>query len=274
MKTVDIFIVTFYSDLDILSRVLQRLSEAVNACSNASFRVALVDNSYGREYSYFEKLQVLVSKSSLTIDLQRSSCNLGFGRANNMAFDIASKKDPSADYILVLNPDAFLELDSLNQALKKMGEHPEIGVLLPRFKSEYGQDLYLAKSYPNIWVLFLRGFAPAWMQKLFRASIDAYDLKDRPVDQPHLETVVGSGACFLMRKNIWASLDGFDPRFFLYFEDFDLTYRAKKISQMAYEPSIEVIHLGGHTAKKGRTHIKYFIQSAVKFFNKNGWKFL
>jgi GT2 family glycosyltransferase len=272
LYTVDVFIVTFYSDLDILSRVLQRLSEAVKACSNASFRVTLVDNSHGREQPYFEELQALVSKTSLTIDLQRSSSNLGFGRANNLAFDVASKKYPSADYVLVLNPDAFLSLDSLNQALKKMGEHPEMGMLLPRFKSESGKDLYLAKRYPNIWVLFLRGFAPAWMKKLFQASIDAYDLKDKSADQSHLETVVGSGACFLMRKNICVSLGGFDPRFFLYFEDFDLTYRAKKITQVVYEPSIEVVHLGGHTAKKGRTHIKYFIQSAGQFFNKNGWK--
>ena len=274
MKTVDIFIVTFYSDLDILGRVLQRLSEAVNECLNASFRVTLVDNSYGRERPYFEKLQALASESSLTLDLQRSSSNLGFGRANNLAFDISSKKDPSADYVLVLNPDAFLSLDSLNQALKKMSEHPEFGVLLPRFKSESGQDLYLAKRYPSVFILFLRGFAPAWLKKLFKASLDAYDLKDMSSDQTHLETVVGSGACFLMRKNIWTSLGGFDPRFFLYFEDFDLTYRAKRITQVVYEPSIEVVHLGGHTAKKGRTHIKYFIRSAGQFFNKNGWKFL
>jgi GT2 family glycosyltransferase len=273
LKTVDTFIVTFYSDLDILSRVLQRLSEAVKACSNASFRVTLVDNSHGRAENYFEKLQALVLKSSLTIDLQKSSGNLGFGRANNLAFEVASKKEPSADYILVLNPDAFLSLNSLNQALEKMSNRPEIGVLLPRFKSESGQDLYLAKRYPNLWVLFLRGFAPAWMKKLFRVSIDAYDLKDKPSDQAHLETVVGSGACFLMRKNIWVSLGGFDPRFFLYFEDFDLTYRANKITQVVYEPSIEVVHLGGHTAKKGSAHIKYFIKSAGQFFNKNGWKF-
>ncbi len=274
MKTVDIFIVTFYSDLDILSRVLQRLNEAVNACSNAFFRVTLVDNSHGREPLYFEKLQALISESSLKLDLQRSCCNLGFGKANNLAFDIASKKNPSADYVLVLNPDAFLMLDSLNKALKKMNEHPEIGVLLPRFKSESGQDLYLAKRYPSIWILFLRGFASVWLKKFFKKSMDFYDLKDRPVDQPHLDTVVGSGACFLMRKNIWVSLGGFDPRFFLYFEDFDMTYRAKKIAQVVYEPSIEVVHLGGHTAKKGKTHIRYFIQSAGQFFNKNGWKFL
>ena len=273
MKRVDIFIVTFYSDLDILSRVLHRLCEAVNACSIASFRVTLVDNSYGREQSYYENLQVFVSKISLAIDLQKSSGNLGFGRANNLAFDIASKKDPSADYILLLNPDAFLSLDSLSYAIKKMDEHPEIGVLLPRFKSESGADLYLAKQYPNLWVLFLRGFAPAWLRRLFQKSIDSYNLKDQISDQPHLKAVVGSGACFFMRKNIWTVLGGFDPRFFLYFEDFDLIYRAGSIAKVYYEPSVEVIHLGGYTAKKGRIHVKYFIHSAAQFFNKNGWKF-
>ena len=274
MKTVDIFLVTFYSDLDILSRVLQRLGEAVKACSNASFRVTLVDNSHGRAEYYFEKLQVLISKSPLTIDLQRSSSNLGFGRANNLAFDVASKRDPSVDYILVLNPDAFLSIDSLCLALSVMNQRPELGVLLPRFLSESGQDLYLAKRYPNLWVLFLRGFAPRFMKRMFRSSIDAYDLKDLSPDQGHLQTIVGSGACFLIRANIWQQLKGFDPRFFLYFEDFDLTYRAKQITQVAYEPTIEVIHLGGRTAKKGLKHIKYFIQSATQFFNKNGWSIL
>jgi hypothetical protein len=62
----------------------------------------------------------------------------------------------------------FLPADVLNQALKKMDEHPEMGLLLPRFKSESGQDLYLAKRYPNILVLFMRGFAPAWLKKLFQ----------------------------------------------------------------------------------------------------------
>jgi GT2 family glycosyltransferase len=234
--------------------------------------VTLVDNSHGREHPYFEELQALVSKSSLTIDLQKSSINLGFGRANNLAFEVASRKDSSADYILVLNPDAFLSLNSLNRALEKMNNHPEMGVLLPRFKSESGEDLYLAKRYPNLWVLFLRGFAPTWLKKLFQKSIDFYDLKDQPPDHPHFEAMVGSGACFLMRKNIWAALGGFDPRFFLYFEDFDLTYRAKKITQVVYEPSIEVVHLGGHTAKKGKAHIQYFIKSAGQFFGKHGWR--
>lgn len=279
MRIVDVFIVTFYSDLSTLSRVLERLTAAVTNCSDANFRVTLVDNSHGREqvsalgHGYFDELKELVSNSKLNIELHQPHGNLGFGRANNLAFKLTSKNTPSADYILVLNPDAFLSLDSLSRALNIMNERPDLGVLLPRFLSETGQDLYLAKRYPNVWVLFLRGFAPKFMKKFFQSSIDSYDLKDMPADQPHLKTVVGSGACFFIRRNIWQELGGFDPDFFLYFEDFDLTYRAKKITKVSYEPSIEVVHLGGHTAKKGLTHIKYFIQSAGQFFNKNGWKF-
>ena len=279
MRTVDVFIVTFYSELSALSRVLERLTAAVTNCPNAHFRVTLVDNSHGREQvsalgqGYFDELKELVSKSRLNIELYQSPSNIGFGRANNLAFELSSKNTPSADYILVLNPDAFLSLDSLSLALNIMNEHLEIGVLLPRFLSEARQDLYLAKRYPNVWVLFLRGFAPKFMKKKFQSSIDSYDLKDLPPDQSHLQTVVGSGACFLMRRDVWVKLNGFDPRFFLYFEDFDLTFRANQITQVAYEPSVEVVHLGGHTAKKGLTHIKYFIRSAWQFFNKNGWKF-
>jgi GT2 family glycosyltransferase len=276
LKTIDIFIVTFYSDLNILGKVLQRLNEAACVCSNAVFRVTLIDNSHGRaqEQDYFRSLKDLVSKSKLVINLHKSPSNLGFGRANNLAFDLSSKDNGHSDYILVLNPDAFLSSDSLNRSLRIMNERPELGILLPRFLSENGQDLYLAKRYPSIWVLFLRGFAPNFIKRIFQSVIHSYDLRDFPPDQSHLQSVVGSGACFLMRASIWRELNGFDPRFFLYFEDFDLTYRARQIAQVAYEPSVEVIHLGGHTAKKGRTHIKYFIKSAEQFFNKHGWKWL
>jgi GT2 family glycosyltransferase len=279
LKTIDIFIITFYSDLNVLGKVLQRLSEAVSVCSNAVFRVTLIDNSHGRDQgstlgqSYFDDLKELVSKSSLAIDLHQSPSNLGFGRANNLAFELSSQNTPSADYILVLNPDAFLGINALSKALNVLNEKPDLGLLLPRFLSEAGDDLYLSKQYPSIGMLFLRGFAPGWLRKIFKSSVDAYDLKHLPADKQHFEAVVGSGACFLMRTNIWQKLKGFDPCFFLYFEDFDLTYRAMQITQVVYMPSVEVVHLGGHTAKKGLTHIKYFIRSAWQFFNKNGWKF-
>jgi GT2 family glycosyltransferase len=272
LKIVDVLMVTFYSDLSVLSKVLERLKEAAGESSDALIRVTIVDNSCGRDHPYFEDLKMLVSRVKFDIDLRQAPSNLGFGRANNLAFDHAFVKTQASDYVLALNPDAFLSLNSLKHALQSMNQHLDVGLLLPRFLSESGEDLYLAKRYPSVWVLFLRGFAPSFIKKIFQSFIDAYDLKDLPPDQSHLQTIVASGACFLMRTSIWKQLQGFDPRFFLYFEDFDLSYRAKQITKVLYEPSVEVIHLGGHTAKKGRMHIKYFIRSAGQFFNKNGWK--
>lgn len=246
----------------------------MSACSSASFRVTIVDNSYGQEISYFENLKLLIASHSLDIYLHKSSSNIGFGCANNLAFNLVHTKHSFSDFILVLNPDVFVSFNSLNNALTILSNHSDFGLLLPRFKSDSGQDLFLSKRYPSIWILFLRGFGPVWLKKLFQSAIDEYDLKDLPPDKSHQESTVGSGACFFIRTNIWKSLDGFDSRFFLYFEDFDLIYRAKKITNVAYEPSVEVVHLGGHTSKKGIVHIKYFFRSAWHFFIKNGWKFL
>jgi GT2 family glycosyltransferase len=65
---------------------------------------------------------------------------------------------------------------------------------------------------------------------------------------------------------------GFDPRFFLYFEDFDLSLRLGKHGAVVYLPTMRVRHGGGNAAKKGPEHRRYFIRSAVSFFNKHGWK--
>lgn len=273
MKTVDIYIITFYSDLIGLSKVLKHLKQSSFCCPNFLFQIFLIDNSFGRKQNYFQDLEKIVSESDLAVNLYKSPYNMGFGKANNLAFDISSRNSECSEYILVLNPDAFLKSDSLYRALQVMSEKEDVGVVLPRFLSETGDDLYLCKKYPSIFILYLRGFAPLWMKKIFKSSLDTYDLKSFPTDEPHLQAVVGSGACFLMRRNIWEKLQGFDPNFFLYFEDFDLIFRANKITRVFYEPSFEVIHLGGNTSKKGLTHIKYFFKSAMKFFKKNGWKF-
>ncbi len=81
-----------------------------------------------------------------------------------------------------------------------------------------------------------------------------------------------SGCFLLFRTSILKKLGGFDPRYFLYFEDFDLSLRTRKITQIAYVPQVKIIHYGGQVAKKGRRHIIMFIRSSITFFNTHGWK--
>jgi GT2 family glycosyltransferase len=65
---------------------------------------------------------------------------------------------------------------------------------------------------------------------------------------------------------------GFDPHYFLYFEDFDLSLRLKDQGKLVFHPGMKIIHGGGHAARKGISHIIHFVRSALRFFNTHGWK--
>ena len=81
-----------------------------------------------------------------------------------------------------------------------------------------------------------------------------------------------SGCFMLFRGGLYRQLGGFDGRFFLYFEDFDLALRAGKVTRTAYVPAVRIVHEGGHAARKGLTHIKLFAKSALLFYKLHGFK--
>ena len=76
----------------------------------------------------------------------------------------------------------------------------------------------------------------------------------------------------LVRRKAIDTTGGFDPKFFLYFEDFDWSVRLNKVTQTAYLPSFRVVHHGGHAARKGFQHIYWFVKSGFRFYRKHGWR--
>jgi GT2 family glycosyltransferase len=58
----------------------------------------------------------------------------------------------------------------------------------------------------------------------------------------------------------------------MYFEDFDLSLRLGRIADIAYVPQVHITHSGGGAAKKGWTHRRLFMRSALTFFRDHGWK--
>ncbi len=89
-----------------------------------------------------------------------------------------------------------------------------------------------------------------------------------------LDLPVMSGCCMLARRKAIDATGGFDPKFFLYFEDFDWSVRLNKFAHTAYLPSFRVVHHGGGAARKGWKHIAWFVKSAFRFYNKHGWRFV
>jgi GT2 family glycosyltransferase len=115
-------------------------------------------------------------------------------------------------------------------------------------------------------VLFLRAFGPAFLQSWFRPKLDAYEMRERDWDAVQCPVEIASGCFLLCRRTALDAVKGFDPGYFLYFEDFDLTKRLSKVTHIAYVPAVRIVHHGGDAGGKGWRHVALFARSAFRFF--------
>lgn len=194
--------------------------------------------------------------------------NIGYGRAHNVAIN-----QTPARYHLILNPDIDLAPDALRQALDFLQCQPEIGLLTPLIADIDGAMQFLCRRPPALVDLLIRGFLPQPLRKLFDRRLARYEMRD--VIGAHevvYDPPIMSGCFMLFNTEILRSIGGFDPRYFLYFEDYDLSLRASKITHSAYVPSVKVIHFGGQASRKGWHHISMFAVSAFKFYRRFGWR--
>ncbi|WP_406868001.1 glycosyltransferase [Paraburkholderia fungorum] len=196
--------------------------------------------------------------------------NVGYGRGHNLAIERSTSR-----YHLVLNPDIDLSHDALNQALDFLDMHTEAGLLTPWVGDENGRQQFLCRRYPTLLDLFVRGFLPTRLRVFFTRRLARYEMRDQINARDIVwDPPIVSGCFMLFRTTVLKRLAGFDARYFLYFEDYDLSLRAHDVTRVVYAPAVRVLHHGGGAARKGSVHIKMFVASAWKFFNRFGWKWL
>ncbi|TMH59194.1 MAG: glycosyltransferase [Betaproteobacteria bacterium] len=271
--------VTYQPDLVLLERCLVSLATALDAARGEGIlrdaNVVLVDNTGSRTTA--EAVVHLGESrfrgSGWTMNYLHRHTNIGYGRAHNLVMH-----GGNTHYHLVLNPDVELAPDALVAGMRFLDAHPEIGVLAPAVSGAHGEREFTCKRYPAVLDLALRAFAPAALRRWCRARLDRYEMRDA------IEAVSGDGfvspvpllsGCFMLarRKPVDAS-GGFDPAYFLYFEDFDWSVRLNRITGSAYVPSVKIVHHGGGAARKGARHLAHFARSAVRFYRKHGWKWV
>ncbi|WP_421235354.1 glycosyltransferase family 2 protein [Aeromonas enteropelogenes] len=260
---VTISVVIYNVDLDLLQRTLSNLLCAFK--SNAwDIELYLRDNSLIITNSLSTLLETY--SKAIAITFFHDGNNIGYGEGHNKCLS-------PGDYHLILNPDLEVAPDALQKALEFMEKHPECGLLTPHATWDDGQVQRLCKRYPTVFDLLLRGGAPAFVKRIFQKRLDHYEMADLLNEWDILwDPPIVSGCFMLFRTEVLHKLGGFDPRFFLYFEDFDLSLRAGKISRIAYVPQVKVVHHGGHASRKGWRHIWMFGRSMVTFFNIHGWR--
>ena len=264
-------VVTYHPDAALLERSLRSLAvalaraRAAGAISTA--RVFVVDNGDAASAQSARRAAAAFDAGAGELEVVAGHGNVGYGRANNL---VLPRLD--SDFHLVMNPDVELDPEALTAAMSSLADNPATGLVAPDVRGAAGERQYLCKRYPSVWVLFLRGFAPAALRRAFARSLDRYEMRDVLGSTTYAPVPLASGCFMVMRTALFRGLGGFDPRFFMYFEDYDLSLRIGREAQVAFVPAARIVHHGGEAARKGPRHVSWFLRSAWRFFATHGWK--
>ncbi|WP_341646867.1 glycosyltransferase family 2 protein [Thauera sp. SDU_THAU2] len=268
-------IVTYEPDPGVLAATFASLDKALSALQaerGCTASVCIVDNST------VSTLRLPAHRFAGRLRQIHGQGNVGFGRAHNLCL---AEADGIGELHLVLNPDVELAADALVEAVDFMRQHEDCVLASPASRSGEGEAQHLCKRYPSVLDLALRGFAPTWLKRCFETRLARYEMREEKgcandgQETParvRWDIPIISGCFMLLRGEAFRRLGGFDPRFFLYFEDFDLSLRAARLGRIAHVPSIRIVHHGGHAARKGWKHLVMFARSGLRFFGKHGWK--
>ncbi|MBB3258023.1 hypothetical protein F4827_002889 [Paraburkholderia bannensis] len=268
---VSVSVVVFYPDQQLLTRTFNSLAAAgadlARVKPGISIRLYLVDN--GGMPQVGDTLAAL-GRAGIDSTVISGHGNVGYGRGHNLAIEQVSSR-----YHLVLNPDVDIETGALVEAIEFMDAHPQAGLLTPAIIDDTGKLQYLCRQFPALTDLFVRGFLPRAARRPFEARLARYEMRAQINESDTIwDPPIVSGCFMLFRTDVLKMLAGFDVRYFLYFEDYDLSLRTHDVARVVYAPAVRVLHHGGGASRKGLAHIRMFLASAFKFYNRFGWKWL
>ena len=226
--------------------------------SDVEVAVYLSDNS--PEDMTAERLQW--NFPGVTVLPQRG--NIGFGRANNAVLPYLQSK-----YHLMLNPDVTFDPTLIHRMVDYMEQHPNIAILTPKVLNEDGTEQFLPKK--QIAVHYLLGGLLENLGGIFRRWREDFTLANVEVTRP-VPVEFATGCFLLIRTEIFLKLGGFDPRFFLYQEDSDLSHRVldQKLGSIVYHPDMCIVHQWARENTRTFRGRMRQIRSVMKYFWKWG----
>lgn len=190
--------------------------------------------------------------------------NIGFGRANNVVLPYLRSV-----YHLILNPDVTFDEGLLSRMVAYMDAHKDIAILTPRVLNPDGTEQYLPKYRPTVKYL-LGGFLQN-KGKIFDTWRREFTMQDETITEP-IEVEFATGCFMMIRTQFFRELKGFDPQFFLYQEDSDLTLRARQLGKVVYHPDMVITHAWKRESHRSLKGIRMHVVSTLKLFRKWGWK--
>ncbi|RKT57488.1 glycosyltransferase family 2 protein [Saccharothrix australiensis] len=170
--------------------------------------------------------------------------NLGYGAAANRG--VAALPD-DVGWVVVANPDLSWSPGSLDVLLEATKRWPRGGAFGPLIREPNGAVYPSARQLPSLG----RGLGHAVFAKVWPANPWTREYRQEKASVQERTAGWLSGSCLLLRREAFDSVDGFDPRYFMYFEDVDLGDRIGRAGWLnVYVPEAEVTHIGGHSTAR------------------------
>lgn len=251
-------IVLYNTDRAMLKKAIDSF---LNTQLTADKRLYLIDNSPN------DQLSDMVAYHQDIIYIANPS-NPGFGAAHNIGIQKAIEAE--ADYHFVINPDISVNEDVILPMIEYMNQHPEIGMMMPAILNSDGTKQFLPKLLPSPYSVFMRKFKRP--KSIYEKFINRYELRDVADDKIYSCPIL-SGCFTLFRTSVLKELGAYDDRFFMYFEDWDLSRRIHEKYATVYFPTVSVFHDYESGANHNPRLFKIFVRSAISYFNKWGWIF-
>jgi N-acetylglucosaminyl-diphospho-decaprenol L-rhamnosyltransferase len=239
----------------------------------ANFSVVIVDNHSNDGSAESIQAHINHHRWDWAKVLPRS-VNDGFAAGNNAAILAALASDETAEFFWLLNPDTLVRRGALQELLTYLQQHPEVGIAGSRLENLDGTPQRSAFRFPGILSEFERASRTGPVSWVLSKWIVA------PPVQEHTYIVDWlSGASMLVRKKVFDEIGLLDSNFFLYFEETDVFWRAKKKGWLsAYVPSSRVVHLVGQSSgiDTGKITVKrvptYLLASRKRYLEKSHGK--
>lgn len=247
-------IVTFNTSVEDVDNILKSFNYI-----QCEYKVFIIDNSPTRRLeSYFianHRFKYIFNPD-----------NPGFGASHNLAFDEARRI--GSEFHFVINPDAFFKVDVFNTMVEFLKQHRDVGMMMPQILNLDGSVQNLPKLLPSPFDVLMRKLKRP--KSYYDKFINRYELRFVNPEMIY-EAPILSGCFTLFRMSAIDIIGGYDDKFFMYFEDWDLSRRMSRKFKTIYNPTVQVFHGYESGANKSRKLFKIFVKSAFHFFNKWGW---
>jgi len=199
-----------------------------------------------------------------------NNANNGFGTGHNVVIEKLIRGKEKSEFHLIINADVCFEKNTIEKIINYMRKNIDIGQIGPKIYEPNGKVSKSCRLLPTPLNLIFRRFFP--IKSVIEKMDYNYEMKWYDY-QSVIEVPILSGCFIFVRTDVLKDIGGFDERYFMYMEDYDLCRRIGKKYKTVFYPEVKIIHEHGKASYKSRKMMMLHINSAIKYFNKWGWFF-